>query len=161
VRQPIPRSLTHFDAFSRRYSGYVKEKLGDGLAAARLRCGGRLRIEPDGEAFIRSICKLTHVGPKQYAKGDVSPPPIPPGHHPSSKLPTFRGWNTISRFLLRAFPLSCEPVCWEGRTKQTVALSIPCPYPFSYPNPTAYRIPFPSLTLQARLVLRSVLLPYV
>jgi hypothetical protein len=60
----------HFVAFSREFSGYVKEKLGDGLAAARLRCGGRLRIEPDGEAFIRSICKLTHVGPKQYAKGD-------------------------------------------------------------------------------------------
>jgi hypothetical protein len=66
------RSL-HFDAFSRWYSGYVKEKLGDGLAAAMLRCGGRLRIKPDGEAFIRSICKLTHVGPKQYAKGGVSP----------------------------------------------------------------------------------------
>ncbi len=58
---------------SANYSGYVKEKLGDGLAAARLRCGGRLRIEPDGEAFIKSICKLTHVGPKQYAKGNVSP----------------------------------------------------------------------------------------
>jgi hypothetical protein len=63
----------HFDAFSRGYSGCVKEKLGDGLVAARLRCGGRLRIEPDCEAFIRSICKLIHVGPKQYAKGDVSP----------------------------------------------------------------------------------------
>ena len=63
----------HFDAFARGYSAYVKEQLGDGLAAARLRCGGRLRIEPDGEAFIRSICKLTHVGPKQYAKGNGQP----------------------------------------------------------------------------------------
>ena len=57
----------HFDAFSRGYSGCVKEKLGDGLVAARLRCGDRLHIEPDGEAFIRFICKLTH------AKGDASP----------------------------------------------------------------------------------------
>jgi hypothetical protein len=42
----------------------------EGMAAANLRSGGRLRIELDGEAFVRSICKLTHVGPKQYAKGD-------------------------------------------------------------------------------------------
>jgi len=61
----------HFDAFSRGFTALVKQQLGDGLAAAKLRSGGRLRIEPDGEAFLRSICKLTHVGPKQYAKGDA------------------------------------------------------------------------------------------
>ena len=61
----------HFDAFSRCFTAYVKQNLGDGLAAARLRSGGRLRIEPDGESLLRSICKLTHVGPKQYAKGDA------------------------------------------------------------------------------------------
>ncbi len=60
----------HFDAFSRGFTAYVKQQLGDGLAAAKLCSGGRLRIEPDGEAFLRSTCKLTHVGPKQYAKGD-------------------------------------------------------------------------------------------
>jgi hypothetical protein len=59
----------HFDAFSRGYTAFIKAQLGEGLAAARLRSGGRLRMEPDGEAFVRSICKLTHVGPKQYAKG--------------------------------------------------------------------------------------------
>jgi hypothetical protein len=59
----------HFNAFARLFTAYTKEKMGEGMAAARLRSGGRLRIEPDGEAFVRSICKLTHVGPKQYAKG--------------------------------------------------------------------------------------------
>jgi hypothetical protein len=61
----------HFDAFSRGFTAFVKQQVGDGLAAAKMRTGGRLRIEPDGEAFLRSICKLTHVGPKQYAKGDA------------------------------------------------------------------------------------------
>ena len=34
--------------------------------------GGRLRVEPDGESFIRSICMLAHIGSKQYAKGKSS-----------------------------------------------------------------------------------------
>ncbi len=29
----------------------------------------RVCVEPGGAAFIRAVCKLTHVGPKQYAKG--------------------------------------------------------------------------------------------
>ncbi len=57
------------DAFARLFTAYTKEKMGEGMAAAKLRSGGRLCIEPDGEAFVRSICKLTHVGPNQYAKG--------------------------------------------------------------------------------------------
>jgi hypothetical protein len=36
----------------------------------RVKSGGRIRVEPGGDAFIRTICKLTHIGPKQYAKGD-------------------------------------------------------------------------------------------
>ena len=59
----------HFDAFSRGYTSYVKDVLGAGLAEAKARSGGRLRIEADGESFVRSICKLTHIGPKQYEKG--------------------------------------------------------------------------------------------
>ena len=61
----------HFDAFNRAFTTYAKELLGEGMAVARLRSGGRLRGELDGEAFVRSICKLTHVGPKQYEKGAV------------------------------------------------------------------------------------------
>ncbi len=67
----------HFDAFSRLFIAYTKEKMDEGMAAAKLRSGGRLRLEPDGEAFVRSICKLTHVGPKQYAKGASYPYPKP------------------------------------------------------------------------------------
>jgi hypothetical protein len=63
----------HFDAFSRLYMAYVKDVLGEGLAVAKARSGGRLRIEADGESFLRSICKLTHVGPKQYEKGASYP----------------------------------------------------------------------------------------
>jgi hypothetical protein len=50
----------------------MKEKLGPALEAAKYRGGGYTRIEPSGILFIRSICKLTHVGRKQYAKGRPS-----------------------------------------------------------------------------------------
>jgi hypothetical protein len=60
----------HFDAFNRRYTQYIKALLGEDMGRAHLKGGGRLRIEPDGVSFVRAICKLTHVGPKQYEKGD-------------------------------------------------------------------------------------------
>ncbi len=60
----------HFDAFARRFRGYVVDLFGDSLSGAKARGGGRLRIEPDGESIIRSICKLTHVGAKQYEKNE-------------------------------------------------------------------------------------------
>jgi hypothetical protein len=28
-------------------------------------------VEASGEALLRTICKLTHIGPKQYAKGST------------------------------------------------------------------------------------------
>jgi hypothetical protein len=59
----------HFDAFARGFKDYVVDVFGTSLKVAKDVTGGRLRIEPDGEAFIRSICKLTHVGAKQYEKG--------------------------------------------------------------------------------------------
>ncbi len=57
------------DAFNRRFDAYLKQKLGPELDAAKYRGGGYTRIEPSGQQFIRSICKLTHTGRKQYAKG--------------------------------------------------------------------------------------------
>ncbi len=59
----------HFDAYNRAFTTFMKELLGEGMAVAKMRSGGSMRVEPDGEAFVRSICKLTHVGPKQYEKG--------------------------------------------------------------------------------------------
>ena len=63
----------HFDAFARRFKEYNLEVFGASLKVAKEISGGRLRIEPDGESFIRSICKLTHVGAKQYEKGEPKP----------------------------------------------------------------------------------------
>ena len=40
---------------------YIKEKLGPELEAVRVKAGGRVRVEPGGDAFIRTICKLTHI----------------------------------------------------------------------------------------------------
>ncbi len=42
----------HFDAFARRFRGYVLDLFGDSLSGAKARGGGRLRIEPDGEQFF-------------------------------------------------------------------------------------------------------------
>jgi hypothetical protein len=68
-----PRNL-HFDAFNRAFTTYMKELLVEGMAVAKMRSGARLRVEPDGEAFVQSIiCKLTQVGPKQYEKGTPLP----------------------------------------------------------------------------------------
>ncbi len=30
-----------------------------------------MRVEASGDALLRTICKLTHIGPKQYAKGKI------------------------------------------------------------------------------------------
>jgi hypothetical protein len=61
----------NFDAFARLYEAYIKRNLGAGLEAVRVKSGGRVRVEPSGDAFLRTICKLTHIGPKQYAKGNT------------------------------------------------------------------------------------------
>ncbi len=61
----------HFDAFGRLYEAYIKRQLGPALEAARVKSGGRVRVEASGEALLRTICKLTHIGPKQYAKGST------------------------------------------------------------------------------------------
>ena len=60
-------SLYHLILFNTCPS--VQEKLGPALEVVRVKSGGRVRVEPGGDAFIRTVCKLTHIGPKQYAKG--------------------------------------------------------------------------------------------
>ena len=59
------------DAFNRRFEAYMKATLGPDLEAAKSRGGGFSRVEPSGTQILRSICKLTHIGRKQYAKGNV------------------------------------------------------------------------------------------
>jgi hypothetical protein len=100
----------HFDAFNRAFTSYIKLLLCEGMAEAKLRSGGRLRVEADGEAFVRSICKLTHVGAKQYEKGN--PPPL--RMHTSNAtlsvthvLLCVRRRDTISRLLSGTLPTIC------------------------------------------------------
>ncbi len=77
----------HFDAFSRSFRDYIKALFGNSISVAKEKSGGRLRIEPDGESFVQSICKLTHVGTKQYEKGKASPI-IPSPHSCKAYSPT-------------------------------------------------------------------------
>ena len=49
----------------------MKTTLGPDLEAAKSRGGGYGRVEPSGTQFLRSICKLTHIGRTQYAKGNA------------------------------------------------------------------------------------------
>jgi hypothetical protein len=100
----------HFDAFSRSFRDYIKVLFGNSLSVAKERSGGRLRIEPDGESFVRSICKLTHVGPKQYEKGKASPRIIPSLHackaYTPTKHPSFNPTVQVMAFNLGIFYVS-------------------------------------------------------
>jgi hypothetical protein len=51
------------DAFNR-------ELLGEDFAALAAECGTQTRVEASDVLLLRSLCKLTHKGHKQYAKGD-------------------------------------------------------------------------------------------
>jgi hypothetical protein len=67
--QSFAQRNVQFDAFSRLYEAYIKRKLDAGLEGARLKSEGHVQVEPSGDALLRTICKLTHIGPKRYAKG--------------------------------------------------------------------------------------------
>ena len=58
-----PHLLQEFEA-------YIKRKLGEDLAAVMAECGDQTRVEASGVLLLRSMCKLTHKGHLQYAKGD-------------------------------------------------------------------------------------------
>ena len=58
------------DWFNRLYQKWIQTKIGDELKTAKSAAGGAVRLEGSGEAFLRSICKLTHRGHAQYDKGD-------------------------------------------------------------------------------------------
>ena len=40
------------------------------MKAIKTESGGRSRVEASGILFLRSLCRLTHTGHAQYAKGD-------------------------------------------------------------------------------------------
>jgi hypothetical protein len=100
----------HFDAFNRGFTTFMKGLLGEGMAVAKSKSGGRLRVEPDGESFVRSICKLTHVGAKQYEKGTPSSTPtmLPSSLlWPPNLLTCARRWDSIQGFLRPTFSSPC------------------------------------------------------
>jgi hypothetical protein len=45
----------HFDAFNRLFTTFMKGLLGEALAEAKMKSGGRLRVEADGESAIRQV----------------------------------------------------------------------------------------------------------
>ena len=45
-------------------------KLGEDITDLTKEFGDRTRVEASGVLLLRSMCKLTHKGHKQYAKGD-------------------------------------------------------------------------------------------
>ena len=54
----------------KEYDAYVKRKLGDEIAGVVAEFGDRTRVEVSGVLLLRSMCRLTHKGHQQYAKGD-------------------------------------------------------------------------------------------
>ena len=50
--------------------GYIKDELGDAILEVQKAGGGRTRVEGSGILLLRAMCRLTHMGHKEYAKGD-------------------------------------------------------------------------------------------
>ena len=58
------------DDFNRQFDIYMKTDLGEALTRIQREGNGRSRVEGSGENFVRALCRLTHKGHAQYAKGD-------------------------------------------------------------------------------------------
>jgi hypothetical protein len=58
------------DEFNRLFEAYIKLNLGDDLTRISRDGNGRTRVEASGILLLRSMCRLTHKGHHQYAKGD-------------------------------------------------------------------------------------------
>jgi hypothetical protein len=56
------------DWFNRLYSKWLQTEIGEEMKTAKTAAGGAVRLECSGEAFLRSLCKLTHRGHAQYCK---------------------------------------------------------------------------------------------
>jgi hypothetical protein len=58
------------DELNRQFQTYITKELGESMKAIQMESGGRSRVEASGILFLRSLCRLTHTGHAQYAKGD-------------------------------------------------------------------------------------------
>jgi hypothetical protein len=58
------------DEFNRQFEQYLREHLGMELETIRREGNGCTRVDASGVLLLRSLCRLTHTGAKEYAKGD-------------------------------------------------------------------------------------------
>ncbi len=58
------------DEFNRLFEAYIKLHPGEDLTRISRDGNGRTRVEASGLLLLRSMCRLTHKGHHQYAKGD-------------------------------------------------------------------------------------------
>ena len=58
------------DEFNREFERYLRDDLGTEMETIRREGNGRTRVEASGVLLLRSLCRLTHSGAKEYAKGD-------------------------------------------------------------------------------------------
>ena len=66
------------DWFNRLYCKWIQTEIGEDLKIAKTAAGGAVRLDGSGEAFLRSLCKLTHRGHAQYSKVLICPHILPP-----------------------------------------------------------------------------------
>ena len=58
------------DEFNRLFEKYLRSALEAEMETIRREGNGRTRVEASGILLLRSLCRLTHSGAKEYAKGD-------------------------------------------------------------------------------------------
>jgi hypothetical protein len=58
------------DEFNRLFEKYLRDDLGAELETIRREGNGHTRVDASGVLLLRSLCRLTHSGAKEYAKGD-------------------------------------------------------------------------------------------
>ena len=66
------------DEFNRLFEKYLRAALGAEMETIRREGNGRTRVEASGVLLLRSLCRLTHSGAKEYAKGDRGKQPWNP-----------------------------------------------------------------------------------
>ncbi len=58
------------DQWNREFENYIKDELGDAIMEVQKAGGGRTRVKGSGILLLRAMCRLTHMGHKEYPKGD-------------------------------------------------------------------------------------------
>ena len=83
------------DAFNRLFTAHVTEELGVDIKKCVDATGGQARLEKDGVALIRAVCKLAHSGYGQHATREMA-------------ITSRTGWMRTTP----AFPVKA-PVVWS------------------------------------------------